>query len=159
MYKRRFTAPLHQPPAAATSSDTAVKVGKQQTHATNSTDDPDAEAAGKENVTPAQDGVQIPPDDAVAKRPRLFVRPAHKAPAAAGSTISSAGPAARAAPVTSSSDTAAPRTFSVLYCKREKFKVPGGLLGSCSFIYRAQWTNSEAPGVLIQANSNMPQHH
>jgi hypothetical protein len=62
------------------------------------------------------------PEDSMSKKPRLFARPAYKSPAVLGS---GAGPAtAKPAPtVAVASDPAPARIFSVLYCKRDKFKV------------------------------------
>jgi hypothetical protein len=62
------------------------------------------------------------PEDSVFKKPRLFVRPAYKAPAVLGSR---AGPAAakQASTFAVASDPTPARIFSVLFCKRDKFKV------------------------------------
>lgn len=123
MYKRRFTAPLH-PPAIRASSVNSQQLPCTQGQAASCL--ASAQTISGQHSAPAADvekeNAQPAVEDAVCKKPRLFARPAYKAPA---STL--AGPAGNTprppAADTKASDAAPARTFSVLYCNRNKFKV------------------------------------
>lgn len=126
MYKRRFTTPLHpnasnptsavpvtaQPSCNQQQSAAGIPsaVGPSTTHQTTASE----VNTEKENVLPV-------PEEAAAKKPRLFIRPTHSAVVSTGAP---AAPIARPAPAAPKASDAAPsRIFSVLYCNRNKFKV------------------------------------
>lgn len=131
MYKRRFTAPLHS--SASTSVAPQQLPCSQQKPSTKQLSCSQQQAAaclasaatGPASSSPAdleKENAQPAADEAAAKKPRLFARPAYKAPS---STLAGAATThARPPPAEAKASDAAPaRTFSVLYCNRNKFKV------------------------------------
>jgi hypothetical protein len=120
MYKRRFVAPLHQNTANTNPASTSAShAGLPKTD--EAAQDPGAPATAstvandtaKENVQPAE--------GPVVKKPRLFMRPSSAPTAVNSSTVARPSLPAAAKPC----DAGAVQTFSVLYCKRDKFKVRG----------------------------------
>jgi hypothetical protein len=134
MYKRRFTAPLH--PSASKSSVVQQQLSSSQQQPTTKQLPCSQEQAAPcraSAVTPSgpassasaeleKENAQPLADEAASKKPRLFACPAYKAPS---STLAgTATTYARPPPAEPKASDAAPaRTFSVLYCNRNKFKV------------------------------------
>lgn len=122
MYKRRFTTPLH-PSASNPAAPAASHTQPTNLSATESRH-PVTAGAGASVPTAADTKENLPPatEDGVSKKPRLFARPAYNPPAmsAPAQTVGRPPAAPQANPAAASPDS---RVFTVLYCKRDKWKV------------------------------------
>lgn len=135
MYKRRFSAPPLHPTASKSVTGTATapqqqpsvpaSITSQQQTTTLAHGHPTSNTTTASTNTGKENAVPVVPNAGAAKKPRLFVRPASSAAGTGAGTSAPAfhRPTPAAAPASSDSSAPPSRIFSVLYCKRDKFKV------------------------------------